>query len=99
MKSIHTTLNNYSAVLDTTDGISITESYVSKTNSRYTSEKSLISSMALVCVVATTHSMISSDVNMGIQHSIKQASDGAQKLDDIVCKAHGNSVHVTPVSP
>ena len=49
------TLTNYTAILANTDGVSICNSAVAKSKTRYTAENSLISAMALICVVAATH--------------------------------------------
>ena len=49
--------------------------------------------------IALTDDMIRSDVNMGIQHNVKQASDGAQLLYEMVCKAHGKNIPIFPVRP
>ena len=54
-----TSLRNYKALLYCTQpNISIKATSISKTNSRYTAENSLISAMAFALVVATTHYMI-----------------------------------------
>ena len=50
-----TTLRNYAALISSKNNISITTSEISKTFTRYTSENSLISAMALLCVISATH--------------------------------------------
>ena len=72
-----TILSNYSAVLGNTDGVSICNTATSKSRTRYTTENSLVSAMALFCVVTATHFDIRSDVNMDIKHEvIKTVSTG-----------------------
>ena len=46
-----TTLSNYAALLEDTDGVSITGTVIFKTNTRYIEENSLTPAMALACVM------------------------------------------------
>ena len=100
MKPSRTTLSNYSAVLANTDGVSICITVISKSRTRYTAENSLISAMALICVVVATHFDISSDVSMDINNKvIKTASKGVQMLFNMVTKFYGKTVPILAVIP
>ena len=55
------TCKNYLALVANESGVSICTSITSKTRTRYTTESSLISAMALICVVSATHFDISTE--------------------------------------
>ena len=99
MKPSHTTINNYKAMLATSEGVSICSSTISKTNTRYTAENSLISSMALICTVAASHFDVSTDINLSEPKNISKATDGAQKLYKMVFDTVGKNVPVMVVKP
>lgn len=56
--SVKTTIDNYMAECANIDGIHIVTSVTSKITTRYTAENSLISSMALLGLVACTHFVV-----------------------------------------
>ena len=58
-----TSVNNYKAVLASQASVSITTTAISKTNNRYTAEKSLISVMAFLIVVVSTHFILANEEN------------------------------------
>ena len=61
------TLSNYSALIANNPIVSICSSVVPKTNTRYTAENSLISSMAFLCVIALTHYDIATEIDHDIE--------------------------------
>ena len=77
-----TTISNYRALLAASEGISLCTSAISKTNTRYTAENSLISSMAFLCVVASTHYDIAAEIETVVENDMKndELPDGATKL-------------------
>ena len=85
-----TTVNNYKCVLASQASVSITTTAISKTNNRYTAENSLISAMAFLIVVASTHFILANEENDEIRKEMKDAPTGVKMLYDMVSKAHGN---------
>ena len=74
------TLTNYWALVAHQSGVSITSKVIKKTPGRYTAENSLISAMALLCVVACTHYMPALDYQQDIEEEMKSAPPGVLKL-------------------
>ena len=89
-KPCRSSLSNYMALLATQPGINICKQVIDKTKSRYTAENSLISAMALLCVVAATHIFVVPKMISDIYHGIKECSKGVRLLFDMVSKVHGN---------
>ena len=85
-----TTVNNYKAVLGSQASVSITTTAISKTNNRYTTEKTLISVMEFLIVVTSTHFILANEENDKIRTDMNNAPMGVKMLYDMVSKAHGN---------
>ena len=92
------TLNNYYAYLCSIEGMSIKTSTTVKTRTRYVAENSLISSMALVSVVAATHYNITVHSHPDVEKQIKEASKGVRMFYDIIRQVNNNAP-VFPVRP
>lgn len=92
------TISNYQAVLANTSGISVVNKVIPKTNTRYTAEHSLISSMVLIMIVAVTHFDVSSEPLPALTKEVSEASDGVKLFYDLVSKAH-NNLHIHPIRP
>ena len=97
------TLINYQCAIADSVGVSITTSIVPKTRTRYTAENSLISAMALVCVVAATHYDVSTEVQIEHEHVMNkvplEVPDGVKLLYRLVGRTYGNDVPIIPVRP
>ena len=85
-----TSVNNYKCVLASQASVSITKTAISKTNNRYTAEKSLIFAMAFLIVVANTYFILANEENDEIRKEMKDAPKCIKMLYDMVSKAHGN---------
>ena len=81
---------NYRAMLAVSSGISISTTSVTKTNTRYTAENSLISAMALLGVVAATHYFICDEGQLEIKTEMRDAPDGVELLYKLVSDVYGN---------
>lgn len=57
----------------------------------YTTENSLISAMALLCVIASTHFWSATDIDADLYRDVKERSDGVQLLFDLVSKVYTNA--------
>ena len=73
-----TSVNNYKCVLASQASVSITTTAISKTNNRYTAENSLISAMAFLIVVASTHFILANEENDEIRKEMKDAPKGVK---------------------
>ena len=92
------TLTNYCALVAHEKGVSITDTVIKNTSTRYTAENSLISAMALLSVVACTHYMPAVEWQKDIEEEMKNASDGVLKLFKIMQKFYNNAP-LTIVNP
>ena len=72
-------------------GISIAKDVVTKTSGCYTAENSLISAMALLCVIASTHFITVPDIQREIYREVGETSEGVRKLFDIITKFYNDS--------
>jgi hypothetical protein len=92
------TIRNYSARLAAMKGMDFVECTTIKSTTRYTAENSLISSMAFLLLVASTHYVVTRDKNKKVYKEIQDASEGAQKLFQLVQEAHGG-MPIFPIKP
>ena len=72
-------------------GVSICNKTVSKTFGRYTAENSLISAMALLCVVASTHFWPTTLIDCDLYRDAKATYDGVKLWFDLVSKVYHNA--------
>ena len=61
------------------------------TSGRYTAENSLISAMALLCVIAATHCFVVPEYNPDMYREISEASEGVKILFDVLQHVHDNA--------
>jgi hypothetical protein len=94
-----TTTSNYAALLAAQPSVSITKTAIKKTQTRYTAENSLISSMALVLVVAATHFTPTTEDISEQDKELERASEGAKKFYKMVQDAYGGDVPLSVVKP
>ena len=92
------TIKNYRALIASNDRIKVTNETIGKTDARYSAENSLMSAMALVVLVASTHYYVIPQEIAQVRNDMKTASDGVRMLYNVVSKAHGN-VPVAPLKP
>ena len=71
---------------------------ISKTRIQYTTGNSLISAMALICVVSATHFDISTDFQRKVENDMKVADEGVSLFYKLVSKLYNNSP-ILPVKP
>ena len=96
-----TTLDNYKALIIAKNSSVTTSNYaVSKSNSRYTSENSLISSMALLLVIAATHYIVIEEDNLEVRLDMKKESTpkGVIKLYNMISSYYKN-LPIFPIKP
>ena len=95
-----TTSNYYAGLIASQPTVSITKTAIKKTQTRYTAENSLISSMALAVVVAATHFTPTTDDTTGLKKELKGASEGAKKFYNMVQDAYrGSNLPLSVVKP
>ena len=85
------TINSYASLIASQAGVSINNTTISKTYGRYTAENSLISAMALLCVIAWTHFVPVLEMNSQMYHELKVAPEGVKLLFDLVSKVHNDA--------
>ena len=96
------TIINYKGLISSTNGVSMCTNTTPKTRTRYTAENSLISAMALLCVIATTHYDVAScekefEIEKLVRHN--NVPDGVSLLYKLISKAYGKNVPLIPVEP
>ena len=94
----HGSIRNYSALLSNHPSISISCSAITKTNNRFTAENSLISAMAFIMVVATTHFIIVPKESESIREDMKNASDGVKIMMKLLSSSY-NKLPLFPLKP
>jgi hypothetical protein len=92
------TTTNHAALLASQPTVSITKTAIKKTQTRHTAENLLVSSMALVLVVAATHFTPTMEDASELEKELERASDGAQKFYKMVQDACGD-VPLSVVKP
>ena len=97
------TLINYQAAIASEENVSICTSVVPKTRTRYSAENSLISAMALLCVIAAIHYDVCTEIQPEHENIMNKVPldvpPGAQLLYKVVAKAYGKDVPIIPVRP
>ena len=97
------TLINYQAAIANQDNVSICTSVVPKTRTRYSAENSLISAMALLCVIAAIHYDVCTEIQPEHENIMNKVPldvpPGAQLMYRMVAKAYGKDVPIIPVRP
>lgn len=93
-----TSINNYGAVIASSNKISISKTAVDKSDARFTAENSLMSAVALLIVVAATHFVVVSTEDPDIRKMVNKLSKEDRMLYDMVSEAHGGKA-VFPVKP
>lgn len=91
-------LINYRAMLACTKGISISTTVVSKMTTRYIAENSLMSAMALICVVASTHYYVYDEGQLELRRNIFLNPDGVRMFHNMTANVHDN-LSIFPVRP
>ena len=92
------TVSNYKAKVASQKNVSICNTVVSKTRTRYTAENSLISAMALLCVVAASHYFICDEDQLQIERDMSTAPEGVRFLYKKVSQHH-NYLPIFAVRP
>jgi hypothetical protein len=93
-----TTCKNYFALFANQNKINLAKSVVSKTNSRFTAENSLMASVVLLCVVATTHFFVVEREDIKVKEIVNKMDQDDRLLYDLVSAFHGNRP-IFPVHP
>ena len=93
-----TTLHNYAALIASKSNISITIWEIPNICTPYTADKSLISAVALLCVISATHYGVVSETISDVEKNIRKNSIGVKKLHKVVTKIYGN-LRVFPIIP
>ena len=88
---------NYSALLADEGNIAISQSYISKSNTRYAAENSIRGSIATLGVIAATHFISVEEEDADIRAEMKTLPKSTRKLYDIVTDFLGTAVY--PVEP
>jgi len=91
------TLMNYSALLADEGNIAISQSYISKSNTRYAAENSIRGSIANLGVITATHFISVEEEDADIRAEMKTLPKSTRKLYDIVSDFLGTAVY--PVEP
>ena len=92
------TLTNYCALVAHEKGVSITDTVIKKTSTRYKAENSLISAMALLSVIACTHYIPAVEWQKDIEEEMKNSSASVLKLFKIM-QTFYNNAPLTIVNP
>jgi hypothetical protein len=92
------TIRNYSARLAAMNGMDFSQRTTIKSATRYTAENSLISSMAFLLLVASTHYVVTRQKNQKVYKDVEDAPKGALKLFRLVQEAHGG-LPIFPIKP
>ena len=92
------TLTNYKALIANNKGVSICTTVTPKTTTRYTSENSLISSMALLCVIASTHYIAVTEIQHKVEKEVREEDEGVKMLYSMISKSH-NNLPIFPIRP
>jgi hypothetical protein len=92
------TIRNYLARLAAMKGMDFVERTTIKSSTQYTAKNSLISSVAFLLLVASTHDVVTRQKNQKIYKDIRNAPEGAQKVFDLVQEAHGG-LPIFPIKP
>ena len=71
---------------------------ISKTRTRYTAKNSLISEMAIICVVSVTYFNVSTDFLREVENDMKVADEGVSLLYKLASKLY-NNLPILPVKP
>ena len=93
-----TTLHNYAALIASKSNISITIWEIPNICTPYTADKSLISAVALLCVISDTHYEVVSEKSRNVEKEIRKSSIGVKKLHKVVTKIYSN-LPVFPIRP
>ncbi len=91
------TVRNYSALLADEGNIAISQSYISKSNTRYAAENSIRGSIATLGVIAATHFISVEEEDADICAEMKLLPTSTRKLYDIVTNHFRTAVY--PVEP
>ncbi len=91
------TVKNYTAMLAKEANIAISQSYISKSNTRYAVENSIRGSVATLGVITTTHFITIDKENNDIRAEIKSLLAATCKIYDMVTDFFGSAVY--PVEP
>ena len=98
-KPHQTTLDNYMAEIANKVGVHIATSSNQKTNTRYTAENSLISSMCLLVLIACTHFVPVKENDKDVSKLLRHTEEnGVRLMYDLVRKANKN-LHMHPIAP
>jgi len=85
-----TSVRNYSALLANEGNIAISQSYLSKSNTRYAAENSIRGSIATLGVIAATHFISVEEEDTDIRSEMKLLPESTRKLYDIVTDFFGS---------
>ena len=91
------TVRNYSALLANEGNIAISQSYMSKSNTRYAAENSIRGSIATLGIIAATHFISVEEEDTDIRSEMKLLPESTRTLYDIVTDFFGSAVY--PVEP
>jgi hypothetical protein len=88
------TVRNYSALLADEGNIAISQSYISKSNTRYAAENSIQGSIATLGVIAATHFISVEEVDTDIHANMKLLPTTTRKLYYKVTDFLGTAVYL-----
>ena len=91
MKVSDRTLTNYQALIAHQSDVSISKTVVTKSVGRFTAENSLISAMALLCVIAATHYVIVPEIRKELYHDAEESTQGASTMFKLMQKVHNDA--------
>ena len=94
------TIINYKGLISSVNGVSMCTNTTPKTRTRYTTENSLISAMALLCVIATTYyDVASSEKELEIKKLVRhnKVPEGVSLFYKLISKTYGRNIPLIPV--
>ena len=93
-----TTLQNLTAELAMTSELSLTQSSIAKTNTRFAAEHSIRGAISNVMLIANTHFIEMDEEDVDIRRELKEVPLETRMLYDLITDSR-NGVPVVPIKP
>ena len=93
-----TTLRNYTAELAMTSELSLTQSSIAKTNTRFAAEHSIRGAISNVMLIANTHFIEMDEEDVDVRRELKEVPLETRMLYDLITDSQ-NGVPVVPIKP
>jgi hypothetical protein len=84
-----TTLHNYAAELAMNSNLSLTQSSISKTNTRFAAEHSIRGAVNNVILAANTHFVEVDEEDIDIRNELKEVMPETRELYDLITDSRG----------